>query len=145
MTIWQFNTLLANRLRNWNVLNVLVGVLLLLRKPFWRGFGGQNIGWGMINLAIADFGSYFTHMRYEKLVDPLQPAVQAKEAQNLRRILWVNTFLDVFYMLGGYRLAQTRGAQDEYWRGAGWGIVLQAALLFIFDLIHALRVPQTDS
>ncbi len=145
MSIWQFNSLLSNRLRNWNLLNMLVGGALLLAKPFWRGFGSQNIGWGVINLAIAFFGNYFTQQRYEKLDDPLQSAIQAKEARNLRRILWINTGLDVLYMLGGYRLVQTRGAQDERWRGMGWGIILQGVLLFVFDLIHARAVPQHES
>ena len=141
MNIWQFNTRLSGRLAAWNFVNIAIGLLLQSCGPYWRGFGGQNIGWGLVNVGIAFGGAWFTRWRYESLADPHDPDVRAREAHNLRRILWINSGLDILYMLGGYWLAQTRGQREVYWRGLGRGIVLQGFLLFVFDLIHARQVP----
>jgi hypothetical protein len=46
----------------------------------------------------------------------------------------------VLYVLGGLWLARTKGEDDEFWRGSGWGIVVQGAFLFVFDLIHARQL-----
>lgn len=142
MNIWQYSKALSNRLTQWNIINILAGLLLWPGGAFWRGFGSQNIGWGIINLGIAFFGSYFTQQRFDALENPLDAEIQIKEARSLRRLLWINAGLDVLYMLGGQWLAQTRGSTRPYWRGLGWGIVLQGALLFVFDVIHALAVPR---
>jgi hypothetical protein len=142
MSIWQFYNVLSQRLLTWNVANIAFGLLLLPLRPFWRGFGSQNIGWGLINIGIAVFGGLMTERRFAGLPDPHQPDVVVKESANLRRILWINTALDVLYMLGGLRWAQTR--KNRFARGAGWGIVLQGTLLFVFDLVHALAVPDSN-
>lgn len=141
MRIWEFNETLSERLFSWNIVNVFVGLILSLLKPFWQGIGSQSVGWGLINIAIAIVGSRVADRRYRNLTDPLDIEVTLRESRNLRRILWVNTFLDVIYVLGGLRLAQTRGKKDQMWRGMGIGIVIQGAMLFIFDLIHARAVP----
>lgn len=142
MTIWQFNDSLSRRLLTWNLINVAVGVLLGFARPFWRGVGSQSVGWGLINVAIALVGQVVTSRRHARLPDPLAPEVMFREAHNLRRLLWVNTALDVLYMIGGVRLAQTRGRSSSMWKGIGLGIVIQGALLFVFDLIHARIVPE---
>lgn len=140
MSIWQFYDVVSQRLLTWNVINILVGVVLLPLKPFWRGFGSQNIGWGVINVGIALVGATTSERRFADLPQPHQPAVVDKETINLRRLLWINTGLDVLYMLGG--LAWARSGKKPLGRGAGWGMVLQGALLFAFDLVHALAVPE---
>ena len=65
---------------------------------------------------------------------------QSKDTRMLRRVLWVNTGLDVLYIAGGLKLMRTRGRTDERSKGHGAGIVVQGAFLFIFDLIHAVLV-----
>ena len=45
-------------------------------------------------------------------------------------------------MAGGVWLARSKGRDDANWRGQGWGIVVQGAFLFVFDLVHARRVPR---
>ncbi|MBN1978402.1 MAG: hypothetical protein JW918_13475 [Anaerolineae bacterium] len=77
--------------------------------------------------------------------DPSAPEVLAREARNLRRILLINTGLDVLYVAGGVALALTLGADNPFWRGNGWSIVVQGGFLFCFDLLHALGVPGPES
>ncbi|MBZ0295239.1 MAG: hypothetical protein K8L99_21930 [Anaerolineae bacterium] len=73
--------------------------------------------------------------------NPYDAAVQQREAQNLRRILWLNAFLDVLYVTGGGWLARNRGQDKLFWRGIGRGIMLQGVMLFVFDVLHARQVP----
>ncbi|MBN1812420.1 MAG: hypothetical protein JXA14_11325 [Anaerolineae bacterium] len=77
--------------------------------------------------------------------DPLAPEVLAREARNLRRILLINTGLDVLYVTGGVILALTLGGDSPFWCGNGWGIVVQGGFLFFFDLLHALGVPAPEN
>ncbi|MBM4427863.1 MAG: hypothetical protein FJ031_11590 [Chloroflexi bacterium] len=63
-----------------------------------------------------------------------------KETANLKRILLINTALDVFYVAGGIALIFTLGAENPEWRGHGWGIIVQGGFLFFFDLFHALKL-----
>jgi hypothetical protein len=145
MNIWSFHQLVSGRLLQLNLLNVWVGQRLAKStSAFWRGVGSQNVGWGMINLAIAVFGSLATRRRLDKLENPMDTSIMRKEASSLRRALWINTGLDVFYIAGGWRLARKSGAEKLMRRGIGIGIVLQGALLFGFDLIHALRLSDDD-
>ena len=59
----------------------------------------------------------------------------------MRKLLWINNALDVVYVAGGTALIILYGNGSVFWRGTGWGIVVQGAFLFAFDLYHALRVP----
>ena len=67
-----------------------------------------------------------------------------REAGGLRRLLWINAGLDVLYVAGGLLLAFTLGRRSPFAAGSGWGIVLQGAFLFGFDLLHARGVPTGD-
>jgi hypothetical protein len=143
MTIWEFNQALTRWLVRWNLPNIALGGLLSTRPdPLLRGIGSQHIGWGLINLGIALFGGRATARRRETLPDPDAPDILAKEARNLRRLLLINAGLDVLYVLGGWRLARTRGATDARARGMGFGIMIQGALLFVWDVWLARRVPK---
>ena len=140
MTIWDFQRTLSHRLIAWNLLNFGSGVWLSTKGDFWRGFGSQHIGWSLINFTIAFFGLRANSRRI------LQPdihdtAVMQHESRKLALILWVNSGLDLLYMLGGWCFAQSR-ASKPLQRGIGWGIVLQGALLLVFDVLHARVVPR---
>jgi hypothetical protein len=78
------------------------------------------------------------------MADPLERTWLLSEERSLRRLLLINTGLDVLYVVGGAVLALTLGVGDPTWRGHGWGIVVQGAFLFVFDLFHAQQVPRTD-
>jgi len=127
-----FTQTIMHRLLLWGALSTIGGVLLQFsRKPFWIGVGQQAIGWGLIDALIALFAGRSTS--------------QSFSSQTLRRILLINTGLDVLYMLGGFIFARTKGADDEKLRGQGWGIVLQGLFLFKFDLMHSLLVPHNTT
>ena len=132
MDIWKFSSEVSNQLLTWNIFNIVAGVILGKRGGFLRGFASQNIGWGLINSAIALIGERFNRRRRAALNNPTSPSILAAESRNLRLILAVNGLLDVIYMILGRRLA--RGAKPfSMRRGIGMGVVLQAVLLFFFD------------
>ncbi|MBC8170802.1 MAG: hypothetical protein H7X77_04000 [Anaerolineae bacterium] len=141
MNIWEFSNQLSQRLFRWNLLNILSGLWLASRGGFWRGFGSQNIGWGIINIAIAAVGSIMMRRRYKTLPDPNTPTIQRQESRSLKRLLLLNAGLDIFYMLGGWRFARSRTWNDYQAQGIGYGIIIQGLLLFIFDLTQAAQVP----
>lgn len=145
MVIWQFSEAVSKRLFAVNAVNLLAGIgMLLPGGAFLRGFGSQFVGWALVNWAIALFGGLSGRRRRASLPNPDAPQVLAREARNLRRLLWINSALDVGYMAGGQWLARRR-ASSEQMRGVGWGIVYQGAFLLIFDVIHALLTPEHDA
>ena len=145
MTVWDEYRAITRCLLVWSGLSAGGGVVSLLSgAPFWRGFGTQAVAWGAVDALIAALGGEMARRRRASLPDPMEPARLLREERNLRRLLLINTGLDVLYVAGGVALALTLGAGDPTWRGHGWGIVVQGAFLFAFDLFHAQRVPQTD-
>lgn len=136
MNIWQFSSLVSQRLLTWNIANLIAGVGLLVRGR--RGVGSQFIGWALINMAIAVFGERSNQARAAR-PDAISPLIREGQARNLRRLLWINAGLDVLYMLGGFLFALR--AKKKQRRGMGIGIIIQGAFLFVFDVIHGLDVP----
>jgi hypothetical protein len=140
MTLWRFQQRLTGLLLGWAAASIGVGLALgqggdALR----RGVGEQYVGWGVVNALIAIIGRRGASQRRSST-----PVEVSGQKRALSRLLWVNTGLDVFYVLGGWRAMRGRGATDARWRGRGLGIVLQGGFLFFFDLINALalrRVP----
>ncbi len=137
--IWDFENLLSRRLFLWTVISCLVGAgMLLFGGPFWRFFGIQAVVWGVVDGVIAWFG--LRHAR-QHLGHPSEWQAEVQEAARIRKLLWINNALDVVYVAGGTALIILYGNGSVFWRGTGWGIVVQGAFLFAFDLYHALRVP----
>ncbi len=131
--IWKFESDLTNRLLVWSILSLLSGLYIwFATNEFGRGFGIQLVAWGAVDAAIVIVGAR-TSARRKSTADP------KNEALFIRKVLWINFGLDVLYILGGFWIIQTYS--ESFWQGTGWGIVLQGAFLFLFDLIHALRVP----
>lgn len=139
--IWLFQDTLTRRLAWWSIGSLLAGAgLLLSAETFWRGLGIQFLAWGGIDLAIAGFGSLGTRRRRALLTPAELNLAQSKERANLAKLLWVNTGLDLLYIAGGLALVLTLGLTDSFWRGGGWGIIIQGGFLFFFDLFHALKL-----
>ena len=137
--IWDFQDALTRRLLLWSALSIAAGAILLLAgDAFWRGFGLQAVVWGAIDAGIALFGRRASQKRQASA--PPGADTTAREARTLRRLLWINTGLDVLYVAGGLLLVSTRGQTDPFAAGTGWGIVLQGGFLFVFDLLHARGV-----
>jgi len=147
--IWDFSLVLARRLLLWSALSIASGAALMWAQPawrdsFWGGFGLQAVVWGLIDGGIAGFGIANTRKRIAGSTgqdEAIASAQAERDARSLKRLLWINTGLDVIYVAGGLAWALTRGAQDAFAAGTGWGIVLQGAFLFLFDLFHARAVP----
>lgn len=138
--IWDFQDLLSRRLLLWSTLSVAGGLLLLaLGDAFWRGFGVQAVAWGVIDAAIALFGQ--RSAARQRAASRGDARAVGRVAANLRRLLWLNTGLDVLYVAGGVLLVYTLGRTDLFAEGNGWGVILQGGFLLIFDLLHALAVP----
>ncbi len=137
--IWDFTKVILRRLMLWAVSSFLVGMaMLVFNNPFWRGFGIQALAWGAVDSLIAWFGLKRIQRKNEK---PSSFAEEEKEKAKIRKILWINGMLDVLYMAAGAALVLLVDADSAFWRGTGWGIIVQGAFLFFFDTAHALRVP----
>lgn len=140
----QFQMMVGRRLMQWGGLSAGLGaVLMIWGSPWWRGVGSQFAGWGVIDALIGWFGLRSGRKKAAQ-PDAHTPEAQRKARANLRRVLAVNTGLDVLYIAGGVWLSKTKGKEDRFWRGAGLGIVIQGGFLFVFDLIHALLLRDTD-
>lgn len=141
MNIWQFQHKLSSRLLMWGGVSVVSGLFLLRGNRFWRGVGWQFIGWGAIDALIAVFSRTTANNRLDNMENPGLESVKIKEADNLQRLLWINSALDVVYILGGKRWSDSDKG-DGSRAGHGLGIVLQGAFLLVFDLYHALKTPR---
>lgn len=140
----QFQVMLGKRLMQWGGLSTGLGaVLMMWGSRFWRGLGSQFAGWGLVNALIGWFGLRSGRKKAAE-PDAHTRERQLKERKNLRRILAVNTGLDVLYMIGGLWLSNTKGEEERFWEGTGIGITIQGGFLFVFDLIHALLLVDTD-
>lgn len=138
--IWEFQQTLTRRLSIGAGISILLGLgMFLFRTPFWNGIAFQFIGWGLIDLLIAWGGAAGTRKRRARLTEEQAAAAAPQETRNLIRILWINTGLDVLYMLGGVLVAVFPGASNPLWLGTGIGILLQGAFLFFFDWFHAVQ------
>ncbi len=140
MNIWTFQQVLTRRLSLWAWVSMGLGLAgLFAPHAFWRGLAGQFLGWGVINQAIAFFGSKATQKRLASLKEAEKIASEPGETRNLAKILWINAGLDVFYILFGAFWARSNRA-DSFKVGTGVGILLQGLFLFFFDWIHARKL-----
>ncbi len=137
--IWDYENILSRRLCTWALFSMLAGsALMIFGDTGWRAFGLQSLAWGAIDALIAWFG--LQRLQKQNII-PGDDAAEENEASRMRRILWINNALDVLYVAGGTALVYFLGRDNLFWRGTGWGIILQGAFLYVFDLWHALRVP----
>lgn len=144
MNIWRFQKQLLMTLFGWAMSSIATG--LIMRRggnSFRAGVGEQFVGWGVINALIATAGGIGTQRRAERAAidSSVSPTI---EKRNLATLLWVNTGLDVFYVIGGALYGRKQGAIDDYRRGRGVGIMIQGGFLFFFDLINAIRVGRIE-
>lgn len=141
--IWLYEKKLAQRLIGWGLLSMLAGlVLVLIGSPFWLAFGIQALAWGAVDGLIGYFGLKRVNKQRNQ---PENRDESQKEAVKLRRLLWINTGLDGLYILGGALLVIALDPGSPFWRGTGWGIILQGAFLFFFDLLHLLGLNKNNN
>ncbi|MCX6471032.1 MAG: hypothetical protein NTW76_17235 [Corynebacteriales bacterium] len=120
---------LARRLAVWGGVSTVAGGALAVAGPTprSRAFGLQNAMWGAIDVAIAAISTRQS-----------TPPTSSK----LRRLLLVNTGLDVGYVAGGAHLVARTPSfggriTAEQARGHGTAVMVQGAALFVLDLTHA--------
>ena len=137
---WAAQEALGRTTTWWGAASVVAGFGLaaVRRDPWSRAFGVQNAGWGLVDLAIVLVAGRRTARRRARLPDPYAPAALAAESRKLRRVLLVNTALDVGYVVGGAALWRWRRDHPAA-SGASAGIVVQGAFLLLHDALHALR------
>jgi len=140
MDIWNFQTQLTRRLSYWSLACIGFGLPILTLSPFWRGVGIQFIAWGAIDLLIAIVGTNSAKRRKARLTPDELADSALKEGSKLKRILLINTGLDVLYVAAGIALILTLGVESPEWHGHGWGIIVQGSFLFFFDLYHAMKI-----
>lgn len=117
----------ANRvLGGWSLLSMGVGTAQLFSpNPFTRAFGMQQLAWGAIDGGIALWGQH--ELRQGSKRTP------AEERLRFRKVLLVNTLLDVGYVGLGWYLMRHSNAR---WHGHGAGILAQGGFLLLFDGIN---------
>lgn len=142
MNIFQFQDKISSRLLRWSIGSVVVGLLMRFGGKFGKNLGNQFITWGLIDGAIAVGGQVAKRNRIDHMENPGKAEVQAEEANNLSRILWINAGLDVLYIIGGFLWAK-RDEGDGVARGNGIGVIIQGLFLLIFDVFHARNMPNS--
>jgi hypothetical protein len=114
------------------------------RSSFLKGLGGQFWGWGFIDALLAIGGLRSAAKKEKQLTTGDLPTDKhRREKRNLTRLLMFNGCLDMLYMLGGDWLVR-RAKDKPQQRGAGWGIIIQAAFLFVFDWLAALLLARQE-
>ncbi len=137
--IWAYQSAITRRLLTWSLFSLIAGLVMQVGGAALRAVGMQFVAWGAIDASIALVGQNQSRKR-QASAEANTPAILAAETSRLRRLLWLNTALDVLYLIGGFAAAWRRG--DERWRGHGLGVLIQGGFLFIFDLLHALPLGQ---
>jgi len=112
--------------------------MILFGGNFWHFFGIQALVWGTIDAIIAWVGLRRVGKRLGK---PSTIQDEEKEADKIRKLLWINSALDMVYIAAGVAMLYFGGSETAFWRGSGWGVIAQGAFLYIFDIWHAIRVP----
>jgi hypothetical protein len=133
-------------LLGWGLVSTLVGAGgLFTQNKSWRQFWLQCLGWGATDALIAGFG---LRMQTEKLKnyptsssEQTLPETVKKDIRNYHKILFVNVFLDLGYILNGEvirRKSKTSKRPDR--QGMGLGFIVQGLFLFIYDLLLDLEI-----
>ncbi|HEY0777022.1 MAG TPA: hypothetical protein VGD56_03555 [Gemmatirosa sp.] len=127
------------RLLVWGAGSTFAGTLLLALQalqrtagapPLLRHFGIQTAAWGVIDLALALWGQRGLALR------------DYAGARQLDRMLWLNLGLDAGYVGVGVTLALCGWLFGRRYApiGAGLGVVVQGAALFLLDFLFVRQL-----
>lgn len=128
--VWQHGAL--GWLLAWGAGSVVAGAgLATSRRADLRQIGLQAIVWGAIDAALALSGRHGA--RANQRHAPLSaPRSAREEAARFQRIVAINAGLDLLYIAGGLRLAQTAQRSSSRY-GTGLGIAIQGLFLLLYD------------
>ncbi len=137
-SVYQYQAEAMPILSGWAIGSMVSGLLWLTsRSERLKGFGSQFLGWGAVNAAIAALGlSGAIRNEKRRQEGKISPAEHTRQAIQFERFVWFNALLDIGYMLGGGLLAR-RNPDEPRKQGMGWGILLQGAFLFVWDILLA--------
>ncbi|MBK8388915.1 MAG: hypothetical protein IPL23_06300 [Saprospiraceae bacterium] len=121
-------------LGSWGIGNVVAGSIgaLSTDDKTWKSFHQMNIGWGVVNTALAAFGVHKAGMP----IDGISANELLRDNMRLTNVLLFNAGLDVAYIASGFYLKEkgkTAIKNKEKWKGYGKSLILQGAFLLIFD------------
>jgi hypothetical protein len=147
LNLYRFQQVTMPVLLGWSVGSMITGWSLWWREGsrFLDGLGAQFVGWGLIDGIIAIFalrGAGRDARRYA--AGEISPEEHDRAKARFKRIVALNAALDIGYVAGGKALL--RDSQDQPGRrGTGWGVIVQGAFLFVWDilLLLALRVMES--
>lgn len=134
---WLQQRKLATTTIVWAIGSVTLGAVLATRRDrWWRSFGQQHVGWGLVDLGIVAIVQGLQHREMSRLPDPYDAVVLDRRRQHLRAILIGNAVADAGYVTTGALMWQ-RMRDNPRAAGAGAAIVIQGAFLLLHDAHHA--------
>lgn len=111
-------------------------------QRFWQSLGSQFAIWGLIDLILAIGGLRDASAKAPRLAaGNITPAKANRDANTVQTILTINAILDVFYMLTGLWLIRQFPRRPAI-TGAGWGVLIQGAFLFLLDTLFARAISR---
>lgn len=136
MTIYKFQSKSMPVLLGWGIASSLVGLVLLPdKRERIKQFGLQFFIWGIVDAIIALLALRSAGRQQQAWEDnQITPQQESRDKARFEQIVAVNALLDLGYIAGGWRLA-SGGGEDMRKRGAGEGIILQGAFLFVWDVL----------
>ncbi len=138
--IFEFVDVLGRRLVARGLAGVILGAVAVVAGDVaWRGLGAALLGWGAVDAAIGVAARLLSERSRRRTIGDQD--ARDRHTRRIRRLLLVRVAIDALAVALGAWLAVSAG--DDAWRaGAGIGLGIQGALLFLFDLAHTRWVPR---
>jgi hypothetical protein len=119
----------------WSAVSIAAGLIFVTRRDrWWRAFGQQHVGWGVVDALIVAAAARLKARRMRRLLDPYDPVAMRREQRTFRAVLLGNVVADAGYVVAG---AVLWSRKDALASGAGAAIVLQGLFLLLHDAYHA--------
>lgn len=141
---WEQQRKLAKTTVAWSIGSLAAGTAWATRRDrWWRSFGQQHIGWGLVDLGIVAIVQGLQHREMNRLLDPYDADVVDRRRRHLCYILIGNAIADAGYVLMGAAMWR-RLRHNPRAAGAGAAIIVQGLFLLVHDSHHArvLRTPR---
>ena len=125
LNLYQLNRQISLFLMGWGLSSVILGgTLIFFDNPFLKAISIQFLLWGIIDFILG-----------------LIPIIRNKisERKKLYKILFINSFLEIIYILVGLILSFEFVFEGEATIGHGFGVIIQAIFLLVFDTYYGFR------
>ena len=119
----------------WSAVSIAGGLVFATRQDrWWRAFGQQHVGWGVVDVLIVAVAARLQARRMTRLPNPYDPLAMQREQRALPAALLGNVVADAGYVVTGAVLCSRK---DPRASGAGAAIMLQGLFLLLDDAYHA--------